>query len=181
MVFDLSIGHFVSFSAAYVNPEPRGWRQKTPNPRVGKRGTGVESLMMSSSKICDKGLGLLESRVYRGASIYYVIKEWEGGQGSDDVRWRGGRGFMDVMTSSIYLRQQSSWRLQQSPLHIWLSVKLPFFVNLQLNCHVQKEEMGAFVIPKEVKWEESAWRHLAEAKLAAIKVYSKHSLVDVCV
>jgi len=24
---------------------------------------------------------------------------------------------------------------------------------------------------KEVKWEESAWRHLAEAKFAAIKVY----------
>jgi len=34
---------------------------------------------------------------------------------------------------------------------------------------------------KEVKWEESVGRHLAEADTAAIEVYSKQSLGDVCV
>jgi len=46
---------------------------------------------------------------------------------------------------------------------------------------IAKSQNKGIVEVKEVKWEESAWRHLAEAKLAAIKVYSKHSLVDVCV
>jgi len=80
-------------------PEPRGWRQKTPNPGFGKRGPGVESLLMSSSKICDKGLGLLESRVYRGASIYYVIKEWEGVKGlmTFDDEEGGVHGCDDVL------------------------------------------------------------------------------------
>jgi len=51
MVFDLYIGHFVSFSAAYANPNP-GVGSKNPKPQVEKRGLGVESLMLTLNT-CD--------------------------------------------------------------------------------------------------------------------------------
>jgi len=41
-------------------------------------------------------------------------------------------------------------------------------------------DLSLSVEVKEVKWEESAWRHLAEAKLAAIKV-SQNIRLAICV